>query len=253
MKEQRKHKIAREAVERFFRPTGGPADSRPVSFTELSLLASERYRLVIQTFSDLNIETILSTMRTLDLPVNRSLVGHYSSLAGFMYACNGTGMIFIEENDSEERRRFTLAHELGHFINDYYRPIYLKYENSNTIPLFQKDEAAQTHQVVSARCTKKDVFGEEELEIAGGQARGIHRSAELHREQREKFKEIKANLFAAELLMPMEDCKRIEHECDGATKDELVAELVKRFGVSRSAALIRVEELLLGEKEGRLF
>jgi Zn-dependent peptidase ImmA (M78 family) len=85
---------------------------------------------------------------------------------------------------------------------------------------------------------------------------------ELRREQKEKFKEIKANFFAAELLMPMEECKRIEHECEGKSRGEparpgrsdgLTAALTKRFGVSRSAAAIRVEELRLGILEERLF
>jgi Zn-dependent peptidase ImmA (M78 family) len=74
----------------------------------------------------------------------------------------------------------------------------------------------------------------------------------LQREQKEKYKEIKANFFAAELLMPMEEYRRIGHEYPGAGQEELTAALMKRFGVSRSAAAIRVEELQLGVVEERL-
>jgi Zn-dependent peptidase ImmA (M78 family) len=75
---------------------------------------------------------------------------------------------------------------------------------------------------------------------------------ELQREQKEKFKEVKANYFAAELLMPMEECRQMEHECEGASRIELITELMKRFGVSHAAAAIRVEELWLGVLEERL-
>ncbi len=76
---------------------------------------------------------------------------------------------------------------------------------------------------------------------------------ELRREQKAKFKEVKANFFAAELLMPMEECKRIEHESEGVSQRELTDALIRRFRVSRAAAAIRVEELKLGVLEERLF
>ena len=193
-------------------------------------------------------------LKRLDLPYEATVLDRYSALAGFLYAHRGNGIIFIEETDPEERRKFSLAHELGHFINDYYRPVYLKYENSNTIPLFQEEGTAQLRQVVSARCTKRDIFGEDEpklVEVKNKENEEL--LVELHRKQKEKFKEIKANYFAAELLMPMEECKRIEYENEGASGAELTAALVMRFAVSRSAAAIRVEELRLGVLEERLF
>jgi len=139
------------------------------------------------------------------------------------------------------------------FTNDYYRPVYLKYESSNTIALFQEEQTVQVRQVVSARCTKRDIFGGDEsemVEVKSPDARSLLDS--LQREQKEKYKEIKANFFAAELLMPMEECKRVEHENPGAGQEELTAALMKRFGVSRAAASIRVKELRLGVVEERL-
>lgn len=51
----------------------------------------------------------------------------------------------------------------------------------------------------------------------------------------------------------MEECKRIEHESEGVSQAELSVILMRRFGVSRCAAQIRVEELRLGVLEERLF
>jgi hypothetical protein len=97
-------------------------------------------------------------------------------------------------------------------------------------------------------------FGDEEQEILDVKINNTERLIhDLQRQQKENYKEIKANFFAAELLMPMDECSRIEFESEGATREELTAGLIRRFGVSRAAAAIRVEELRLGVVEGSLF
>src|SRR5581483_8908288 len=41
------------------------------------------------------------------------------AVRGCLIAYGGQGLIFIDENDPEDERRFTVAHEIGHFIADY--------------------------------------------------------------------------------------------------------------------------------------
>ena len=257
MKHQQRHRITQEVVGWFLEfaaRDGKNPVSHPISYGTLSTMIGEIFDIAVERMSHLSIEQVTQVLKRLDLPYEATVLDRYSALAGFLYAHRGNGIIFIEETDPEERRKFSLAHELGHFINDYYRPVYLKYENSNTIPLFQEEGTAQLRQVVSARCTKRDIFGEGEPELVEVKNKENEELlVELHRKQKEKFKEIKANYFAAELLMPMEECKRIEYENEGASGAELTAALVMRFGVSRSAAAIRVEELRLGVLEERLF
>ncbi|MFH0991640.1 MAG: ImmA/IrrE family metallo-endopeptidase [bacterium] len=257
MKHEQRHLITRDVVIWFLehaRITGENLASYPITFSSLCTMIGGTFQIAIQRIEGLEIDKVTATLKRLQLPFEEEVLDRYSALAGFLYAYHGGGIIFIEETDPEERRKFSLAHELGHFINDYYKPVHLKYENNNTIPLFQEEETAQSRQVVSARCTKRDIFGADEPELAEiNNKENEQLLIELRREQKEKFKEIKANFFAAELLLPMEDCKRIEHEYEGASQGELTVALMKRFGVSRSAAIIRIEDLRLGVMEKRLF
>lgn len=43
-------------------------------------------------------------------------------LHGFLLAYLGQAAIFIEANDPPDERRFTIAHELAHYLLDYYEP-----------------------------------------------------------------------------------------------------------------------------------
>ncbi len=268
MKHEQRHRIAQETVDwirrRYFGDNLVPkgwiptVSGYPLSFDALSRAIRESFRLAIHPTPSMTIGDIAAVLHRLQLPIEPERLDGYSELAGFLYAYQGGGIIFIEETDTDERKKFSLAHELGHFINDYYRPIYLKYESSNTIPLFQDEVTAQLRQVISARCTKRDIFrGDKPEFVANSSKENEQLLAELQREQKDqpdrspagKFMEIKANLFAAELLMPMMECGRIEYENQGASQEDLTLAVMQRFGVSRSAAAIRVEELRLGVVE----
>jgi hypothetical protein len=41
---------------------------------------------------------------------------------GCLVAYRGQGMIFVDGTDPDDERRFTLAHEIGHFLMDYWSP-----------------------------------------------------------------------------------------------------------------------------------
>jgi hypothetical protein len=43
-------------------------------------------------------------------------------LRGCLVALRGRGIIFVDGGDNDAERRFTLAHEAGHFLLDYYMP-----------------------------------------------------------------------------------------------------------------------------------
>jgi hypothetical protein len=50
------------------------------------------------------------------------LGGPNRRLPGCLLALNGHGIVLIDSCDSEDEQRFTLAHELAHFLRDYWRP-----------------------------------------------------------------------------------------------------------------------------------
>lgn len=73
-----------------------------VSLSELSLKKIETWLTQRKVFLDLGIDDRL--------------------LHGFILISRGTGFIFVNGTDSEEERRYTIAHEAGHFLLDYERP-----------------------------------------------------------------------------------------------------------------------------------
>src|SRR5687768_14020422 len=44
------------------------------------------------------------------------------AVRGCLVAFGGRGIIFIDESDPEDEQRFTIAHELAHFLVDYLMP-----------------------------------------------------------------------------------------------------------------------------------
>ena len=47
---------------------------------------------------------------------------HNRAVRGCLVAFGGEGLIFVDGSDPDDERRFTLAHEIGHFLVDYWQP-----------------------------------------------------------------------------------------------------------------------------------
>lgn len=109
-------------------------------------------------------------------------------------------LIIINNNQFYKRKIFTIAHELGHYFNDF---------NNSTEKIY------------------------------------------AHREESNKFdkKEIEANNFASELLMPTELLKEFVNEIKKKYTDYyLITNAIESgFGVSHAAAEYRYDKLLRGE------
>lgn len=130
-------------------------------------------------------------------------------LAGFLFANVDGGYILVNADDPVSRRRFSAAHELGHFLL-HFRPDY-------AVPVggyLQEDE------------TITEVDDEKDL-------------AAMERQ---------ANRFAAEMLMPEEACRRIAAEAlsrGGHSPAYLEHKLAGELLVSREAARWRIRGLRL--------
>ncbi|RKH58225.1 ImmA/IrrE family metallo-endopeptidase [Corallococcus llansteffanensis] len=46
----------------------------------------------------------------------------YRRMHGCMVAWEGKGLVFFDQNDSPDEQRFTVAHEVGHFVLDHLQP-----------------------------------------------------------------------------------------------------------------------------------
>jgi Zn-dependent peptidase ImmA (M78 family) len=130
---------------------------------------------------------------------------HEEDLAGFILFKNGHGLIFTEKKGNAGFCRFTKAHELGHFW-DFWKK-------------HQKD-ARRTNVEFACRDLPQNVSPAEQPAF--------------------DYVEVRANQFAAELLMPAQ--LMLEYASLPRTENELITEVSDRFGVSRAAARIRLKE-----------
>jgi Zn-dependent peptidase ImmA (M78 family) len=112
------------------------------------------------------------------------------------------GKILVNSNRSERRKRFTIAHELGHFVCPFH------YNANGT----------------GFQCAKKDLYVSK-------------RSAKTEIE----IFEAEANLFAAELLMPSNKVLSVLAE-NPDPDISVIAELSRFFNVSKEAAARRYFE-----------
>lgn len=76
--------------------------------------------LDVRKVARLKVSNVEAIARKVGLPYR--LVGGDRRLCGCLLAYNGSGLIFVDAADSESERRFTLAHELAHFLLDYQAP-----------------------------------------------------------------------------------------------------------------------------------
>jgi Zn-dependent peptidase ImmA (M78 family) len=112
--------------------------------------------------------------------------------------------IYLNITDTPERKRFTIAHEIAHFL---------------------------LHQDLLLE-------GEELVDNIKQPIDKLNRSKLPNLTQKEKSREIEANQFAAELLMPEDAFK------DAWEYAQSVEQVAQKFNVSPSAITIRAKELL---------
>ena len=129
------------------------------------------------------------------------------NLSGFMLIEAGKAMIGVNQNDGAKRQRYTIAHELGHYF------------------LHDRSEP-----FLDPRTAHVQVIPRDDLSSQGIDPR-----------------EIEANVFAAELLMP-EDRLRDAVEQQGGLgifddQDSEIKQLADQFQVSVRAMTIRLERL----------
>lgn len=152
-------------------------------------------------------------------------IGDSHKLAGFLFAGRDGGVVLVEgEGTSEARKRFTKAHELGHFILQVLPGLE---DRGRTADLFELSKPPQ--RFFRNECTPQDLT----------RMNNTPRESWLH--------EVRANYFAAELLMPAQEIReQLQQLGRGVlrpTAHELTTTLSRYFGVSREAMAIRLADL----------
>ena len=147
------------------------------------------------------------------------------ALAGFLYATPGYGCIFVEREDIFSRRRFSAAHELGHYVL-HFRPR-LAAEVDIDEPLLD----AFLNTVEDAE--------PDDLPLGQMAFPGLSDQTALFQQM-----EREANEFAAELLMPTDVVRALVEKYQRYFGgDDLIKRLSGEMYVSRAAVRWRLRKL----------
>jgi hypothetical protein len=171
-------------------------------------------------------------------------MGEDRPLAGFLYIHEYTGVfygcILVERDDPVTRRRFSVAHELGHYVLHF-------------MPLLevQPQDTAPEAMILAEGLTYIDEH-EDVTDIPSGQltfTRGMRpKTCTLISDVQQMERE--ANQFAAELLMPAPVCRALVERYGrrfGNRQSVLARRLAGEFLVSREAMRWRLKNLGLPE------
>jgi hypothetical protein len=79
-------------------------------------------KLSLIALSQLNIAQVQDWLNSKHVIVPKSVKGQARRIFGCLVAYGGRGFIFVDKDASVVEKRFTIAHELGHFLRDYLKP-----------------------------------------------------------------------------------------------------------------------------------
>ncbi len=155
-------------------------------------------------------------------------------LAGYIYVNKTSGHIFVERSDFLVRRRFSVAHELGHYLLHF-------------LPLIASGAFVDEYESVEITEALAPSSSEEDADdLPLGQVRLPRQAERLSLLPSFQQMEREANEFAAELLMPAGIVRRLlaryAVDCRG---DDLIWRLSSEMLVSRAAIRWRLRELHL--------
>jgi Zn-dependent peptidase ImmA (M78 family) len=172
------------------------------------------------------------------VPVLASENINEEQLAGYLHASMNFGCIFVNQTDRVTRRRFSIAHEIGHYVL-HFQPL---------IDEFKRRGQSISISVTDTPTADEANGGEDREGMADTNfALAISFSDdEIPTELLPRLEEMEreADLFACELLMPREVVRQLASRLE-LPKDDLAWRLATDMLVSRSTMYRRLEELQL--------
>ncbi|WP_375770949.1 ImmA/IrrE family metallo-endopeptidase [Archangium gephyra] len=165
-------------------------------------------------------------------------------LHGCMVAHAGRGILFYDDQDEAPQQRFTLMHEVAHFVLDHHLPRAhaLRALGQDILPVLNGEHAPAPHQ--SLFLTLKRI-------PSGVQVRFIERTASGDPCTGKAMEaELRADLLAFELLAPAREALPLVRDCPWRDAEERLA---SRFGLPVTEARAYVRLLLAREPARRPF
>ncbi len=86
---------------------------------ELEKAIESAYPVTVQRLENLTLDTMRTWMTSLGIPVESA---PDRPLCGCLAANRGSAILFVDAGDLADEQRYTLAHELAHFLRDVWRP-----------------------------------------------------------------------------------------------------------------------------------
>lgn len=173
--------------------------NRAIRFPKIIRLAEQAFKKFGEKSIPVDVEKIASYL-------NINLVKSHceGDISGYLHIdSEGTPLIALNTNHSPERQRFTLAHELGHYL------LHSPTSNSSFVD--------KTFFIIHRDSTSSEGIDPREIE---------------------------ANLFAAELLMPATNLYQdIARSTNSSSTEKLVSELSEIYKVSGEAMRFRLANL----------
>ena len=209
-------------ADRFWAWTGGRPMGTPVDL----LSAFQRQDVwVIEQIAALSIPRLDAWLSRRGIPITIGDVDR--PLHGCALAFQGSGMLFLDRNDTPVEQRFTLAHELAHLLLDYYGPRERNVEliGPRAEIIFDGAAEATTGERLASALSGEDLTPFIHLMTRD---RDIQPSVEVAARER------RADRLARELLAPMEDVGN--RLWPGWTNDEVINLLVNEYGLPDDAA-----------------
>jgi hypothetical protein len=186
---------------------------------------ADKVSVHVVALEQLSTESIARHLRDEFRRRDARVVEDADALHGFLYCEGFAAFVFVDPSYGEACARFTLAHELGHLVIEYWPRVAPAEQTS----LFVGSAASAEPKFMACRDTM--------LELAPALDRATPAQVRAGR----ALREVKANAFAAELLAPKDEViRRVRNVRDRAERVQVV---ISSFGLSRRAAEIRVDEL----------
>jgi len=213
---------------------------------EISPMSAEKFsivplRMLIRAFNiecielpKLNAKAAIEFLSNMGSTIKPDQDTDETLLAGYLYVTTNFGCIFINQNDRVTRRRFSAAHELGHYLL-HFRPIL--------------DALKREGEKVSFHHADQTVAGDEtEVEITQGNNNKDKHLTVLddYEDYLPPFNQMEdeADTFASELLIP-NNILIARLTSLNLLDDLLGRHLATEFLVSRSAMERRLKEMKL--------